>query len=170
MIPEQFLKSIKFKKDVDKFTDYVGNDKKKMKELMTCFFSKDWVLCQKAAWPMLHIALKNEKLIRPYYKKLVANLDTPHHDAVIRNTVRLFQDVDIPEDLEGELYDKCFHYLLDPKYPTAIKAFSISILEKTAHKFPELKHELITAIEDQYDHCTVGFQNRARKILKRLQK
>lgn len=168
MIDESLIRSIQSKKDVDKLVDKVGNDHQMMKGLMDCFFSKDLRLCQKTAWPMLHIALKNEQLIKPYYKKLVDNLDSAPHDAVIRNTVRLFQDVDIPSSLEGKLYDKCFHYLVDPKYPTAIKAFSISILEKTAYKFPELKHELISAIEDQYDHCTIGFQNRASKILKRL--
>jgi len=168
MIVKDIILSIKSKQDVDKLVALIGNDKKRMKELMNCFFSKDKRLCQKTAWPMLHIALKNEKLIKPYYKNLVDNLNQPHHDAVIRNTVRLFQDVDIPSSLEGKLYDRCFHYLVDSNYPTAIKAFSISILEKTADKFPELKHELISAIEDQFDHCTIGFQNRASKIIKRL--
>ena len=36
--------------------------------------------------------------------------------------------------------------------------------------YPELKHELITVIEDQVENNSVGFMSRGRRIIKQLEK
>ena len=101
---------------------------------------------------------------------MVDHLPTAQHDAQIRNTVRIFEEIEIPEDLEGPLFEHCFGYLLDSKYATAIRAFSLTVLEKIANKHPDLKSELRDEISVQLDTGTVGFKNRAKKTLLRLQK
>ncbi len=50
------------------------------------------------------------------------------HDAVIRNSVRILQQIEIPESLHGELMNSCFQLLEEPLTPVAIKAFSITTL------------------------------------------
>jgi len=162
------IKSIKGKQQLNAFVNDIYGDKKKFDLLMDCFFSEDLRLCQKASWPILHIGIKHHNYIYPYLDKMVQNLNRPSHDAVIRNTVRIFQDIEIPEHLKGPLYDKCFEYLADPKYPTAVKAFSMTILTNIADVYPELRHELIAVIEEQLPYSTVGFKSRAKKELIRL--
>ena len=148
--------------------DLAAADPEILDELMICFFQDDKKVCQRASWPVGILGQKNPELIIPLLPKMIRALDNPRHDAVIRNTIRIIQDVDVPEELEGEVYDKCFNYLISPRYPTAIKAFSATVLYNIASKIPELKEELIIAIEDQLPYTTVGFINRAKKILKKL--
>jgi len=154
----------------DQIIRYVGFDSHRMAELMDCFFDKDLRLNQRASWPVGIIGRKYPKLMKPYHRKLMKYLDRPHHDAIIRNTVRIYEDILIPEDIEGELFEKCYEYVANPKMATAIRSFSLTILEKLVKKFPELSNELIDLIQEQLPHGSSGFQNRAKKILLRLAK
>jgi len=101
---------------------------------------------------------------------MVRNLDHAPHDAVVRNTVRIFQDIDIPENLSGILYEKCFSYIEDIKSTIAVKCFSMSILAKIASQYPELSHELVAVIEEQLPYSSAGFKSRAKRILPKLKK
>jgi hypothetical protein len=139
-------------------------------DLMECYFSKSIRLCQRASWSIMFLGLEAPDILRPYLSKMVDHLPTAQHDAQIRNTVRIFEEIEIPEDLEGPLFEHCFGYLLDSKYATAIRAFSLTVLEKIANKHPDLKSELRDEISVQLDTGTVGFKNRAKKTLLRLQK
>lgn len=154
----------------DKIIAYVGKDPKRMKVLMNCFFDKNLRINQRSAWPLGFIARKQPQLMKPYHQKMMSNLDNPHHDAVIRNTVRIYEDIDIPESIEGELFERCYNYVADPKKAIAIRAFSLTILEKLTLKFPDLKNEVIDLIQEHAPHGSVGFKNRANKILKRMRK
>jgi len=151
----------------NRIIDYV-DDENKMKELMDCFFSDDLRICQRASWPLTFIARKSPWLFNPYHERLVANLDKPHHDAVIRNTVRIYEDIAIPESIEGLLFEKCFEYLVDRKVAIAIRAFSMTILEKLVIKFPDLQNELVEIIKEYMPEEKPAFRSRGRKILKRL--
>ena len=151
-----------------KVVDYILAHRESINELMECFFDDDLRLCQRAAWPVGILGQQRPDIILPYLPEMLAFLDHPQHDAVIRNTVRTLQYIDIPENLVGEVYERCFQYLINPKYPAAIKAFSTTVLTNIAMDIPELKEELILAIEEQIPHGTSGFVNRAGKMLRRL--
>jgi len=75
-------------------------------ELMDLFFSEDWVMCQKASWPVTMVADKNPGLLIPYLERMLAHLDKAQHNALIRNTIRTWQVMKIPEEFEGPIYDK----------------------------------------------------------------
>lgn len=155
----------------DEIVTYVGKSVVKMKALMSYFFHDEWRYNQRAAWPVLHISLKEPQLIKPYLDQLVSNLDEPKHDAVVRNSIRIFEDIPIPESVEGKLLDKCFEYLLDQKQAIAIRCFSMSVLGKLVTKYPELAFELKEILEDQltYD-VSAGFKVRAKRTLKAIAK
>ena len=92
------------------------------------------------------------------------------HDAVKRNTVRLLQGVDLPEELMGRVVDICFKFLLDVKEPVAVRVFSMQVLYNICLKEPELADELRIVIEEFMPHGTAGFKSRGKRILKGLQK
>jgi hypothetical protein len=148
---------------------FIRDNPDQMEVLMDLFFNGHFRINQRAAWPIGIIGEKYPILIRPYLSKLVSNLDKENlHDAVVRNTLRTFQTCEIPEEVEGPLYEKCFGYLLDMKSPIAFKAFGMSVLARIADKFPDLKEELIAVIEEQYEFGTAGFKARAKRVLKKL--
>ena len=156
------------KKQADLIARFIVQHPASLAELMDCFFADQYRLCQRAAWPVAKLTDTHPELLLPYIPKMLAHLEQPTHDAVVRNTVRILQTIEIPEDLIGETYNKCFQYLQDPKYPAAIRVFAMTVLSNIAMKFPELKEELIPVIEHHLPHGSAGFQNRARKELKRL--
>lgn len=141
-----------------------------MESLIRIFNDSNLFTCQKAGWVLQIIAGQRSHLLIPYEEELIKGLNNAPHDAYIRNTVRLFQELDVSEDMEGLLYDKCFYYLTSFKSPVAVKAFSLTVLRKMALRHPDLIQELIVAIEGQLEFGTSGFKNRAYKELKILQK
>ncbi|MEM9546864.1 MAG: hypothetical protein AAGA77_12870 [Bacteroidota bacterium] len=164
----ELLKSRQAKEIVLAIIDEIKENPPKMQELMECFFDKNLRLCQNAAWPVGKIADHDPQLIRPYLEKMLLNLDAPHHDAVIRNTFRTLQNVEIPEDLEGLAFEKAFDFLLNPQNAIAIRVFAMTVCGNIALKYPELKQELVPVIEEQLPHGSAGFKNRGSKILKKL--
>jgi hypothetical protein len=158
------------KEQVVKLANYIGDNADRFAQLMELFFSPEYRISQRASWVMSHCADRHPQLIIPYMEAMIQNLDNPLHDAVIRNTVRIFQDIEIPEPLMGEIADKCFNYLNSPQYAIAIRVFSMTVLYKISLAFPELQNELKMVIEEYLPFGSAGFKSRGKKILKNLEK
>lgn len=129
--------------------DICVKDKKKLGELMECFFSDDIRICQRASWSVCFVALKKSDLLTPYLDRMIENLEKPKHDAVVRNTVRAWEEMEIPEEYEGLIFEICFNYVVSTKHAVAIRAFAISVSSKIALKYPELREELISEFDNQ---------------------
>ena len=89
---------------------------------------------------------------------------------VLGQEVNVFEALDFPAELDGDLADLCFSYLADPKEAIAIRCASMTVLEKICLRVPELKSELRLLLEEHEVHGSAGFRNRARKLLIRLGK
>lgn len=153
-----------------KVCDYILAQPTKMPQLMDCFYDDNWRLNQVASWPLRFIATKNPEIIKPYLEGMIRFLEMPRHDAVIRNTMAIFQFVEIPDELMGEVYERAFEYLMDIKRPTAIRAFSVTVLGNITDYYPDLILELIAELELQGEHGTAGFKNRVKRTLMYLRK
>ena len=162
------LKQKQSKKNRDAIIDTIYDNPNQMDILMDCFFDDSIRLCQHASWPVGIIGEQKPSLITPYLDKMIKAIKAPKHEAIVRNTFRVLQFVDIPEELEGEVYDKCFQYLDDPKTPVAIRAFSMTVLTNLAIKYPALKEELVAIIELHYPTGSPGFKSRAKREIKRM--
>lgn len=129
--------------------NYIGDDKKRFKELMAIFLAGDYRLTQRAAWPMSFTAMLHPKLITPYFEKLVNLLrNTGNHPAINRNILRMFQEINIPEKYQGSLIDICFGFIIDATCPSAIRAFALTTAAKICAPHAELKNELLLIIND----------------------
>ncbi len=166
---EKLLAAEHSKKQCDRIVKYIGNDKQKFAALMQLFFKGEYRITQRAAWPMSYIVQEHPALITPYFKKLLDYLDKPGiHVAIIRNTVRLLQDVEIPAKFQGRVMSRCFDYVAAPETAIAVKAFSLTILENLSKKYPDIIPELKEIIESQWDNATPAFRSRAKKALKAM--
>jgi hypothetical protein len=154
------------KKQTDRIVNYIGDDQKRFAELINLFFKGEYRITQRAAWPLSYCVRRHPELIRPYFKPLLDNLARKDiHIAVIRNTVRLLQDVNIPKRYHGRVMSTCFEFIQSPETPIAVKAFSLTILSHLAIDYPEIRGELKLIIEEQWVHATPAFRSRARRIL-----
>lgn len=149
-----------------KIVRLVLNDKALLEELMDCFFSDDLRLCQTASWAVGIIAQKEETLLLPYVGKMLDNLAHPKHNAILRNTMRAWQYMTIPEQFEGQVYEQCFNYISSPSEAIAVRAFSMNICYNIAVKYAELMPELKLQLQQCMLEEAPGVVGRARQLLR----
>jgi hypothetical protein len=153
------------KNQCNKIVRYIGDNNERFAQLMKAFFEGNYRVTQRAAWPMSYCVRNHPQLIRPYFKKLLDNLQKKDlHDAVARNTVRLLQDVEIPEKYHGKLMGICFDFIQSNEIAVAIKAFSLTILQNLSEQYPDIIPELKLIIEQRWEHESAAFRTRAKKI------
>lgn len=154
------------KSNCDKIVAWIGNNKKRFNELLDLFANDEYRVTQRAAWPLSYSAIAHPELMKNNFEKLINNLNRPNlHDAVKRNTVRLLQQIEIPEKYEGEVMNICFQYVESPKEAVAIKAFSLTILSKLAKKFPDILPEIKLLIEEQAGQQSAAFKSRSKQLM-----
>ena len=154
---------------MNKITQYVGNDPVRFKKLVDVFLAGPYRVTQRASWPLSHCAENHPELIRPHLKVILNYLKKPGiHDSVKRNTIRFFRFIEIPKQFHAQVIDYCFQYLNDQKEPVAIRVFSMTVLARIAQFHPDLKAELKIIIEDNLPYTSAAFRSRARKVLKEI--
>ena len=155
------------KKQCTAIVKWVGNDQKRFDELFGLFLNDEYRVVQRAGWPISYCVEAHPGLIKKHFARLIKNLNKKGiHDAVKRNSIRLLQHVDIPEKFHGQIMDICFHYISSPTEAVAIKAFSITVLQNLAKKYPEIINEIKLVIDERWDYETVAFKTRAKNLLK----
>jgi hypothetical protein len=109
-------------------------------------------------------------LLTPHLPKFVQILKTNPHDAVKRAIMRVFQTVEIPEAIEGEVFDHAMKFLADDGAAIAIRAYSMTIARRFCQRYPTLRHELIPVVKQLLEHeCPTAVLTRARKDLRTLE-
>ena len=121
-----------------------------------------------AAWPVGYLGRSYPELIYPYFESMINMMDNPSHNAVLRNIVRILEDITIPEEYDGEIYDRCYSFLNDPNQPIAVRCFSMTVCYNIAQKYPDLKEELASSIKLHLPHGSAGFKSRGNKLLNKL--
>jgi len=157
------------RKQCDRIVNYIGRDKKRFADLMALFLQGEYRITQRAAWPLSYCVRQHPALIGRHLKPLLDNLTKEGiHVAVTRNTLRLLQDIEIPEKYQGQLMSACFDFLQSPDSPIAVKGFSLSVLQQLSRAHPDILAELRLITEEQWDRSTPAFRSRARRILKNV--
>jgi len=165
---EQLLKEHS-RANCDAIVHWIGDRQERFDQLFQLFLCDEYRVVQHAAWPLSYAVIAHPQLIKKHFAKLVGNLSKPGiHSAVKRNTMRLLQDIDIPKSHHGRIMDACFRYIAAPAEPVAVKAFSLTVLEKLSSRYPEIIPEIKLLIEENYERETAAFRVRAKKFLKKI--
>ncbi len=137
------------KKQTNAIVKYVGSNKKRFNELLKLFLGTDPFISQWAGWPLSYVAAEQPQLITPHIHKLLKKLSEKNlHPAILRNTTRIFWEIDIPDKYCSAVYDVCIRYLKNATLPHAIRVFSMYTLANICKKYPELKPELELIISE----------------------
>lgn len=149
-------------------TDAAGSEMV-LGELIDCFTSGDTRLTQRAAWSLSWVAQKNPEAIQPYINIIVSQISRPEaHDAVIRNSLRILEDIEIPEQFHGEVLNACFDFIQKKHTAVAIKAFSLHVIFNLSKLYPEIRNELKLVIQENIEFETAAFRSRGKKLLAKL--
>lgn len=149
--------------------NYIGSDPGRYQELMACFSSREKLLAQRAAWVVAHSFDIHPLLAAPHLAEMLEVLSNPVHPAVLRNGLKVFSLIELPDDLLGPVADLAFRLLEEVQQPAAIRVHAMSILWKICQQEPELTNELKLLLEAHLPYGTAGFQSRAKKILKAIE-
>lgn len=169
---EQLLAELS-KRNTVYIASVIGLDKNLFKEMFELILTNEEKISGRAAWVVEHVWLEHPRMIDPYINKMIDFLPISKYDNQKRHFAKILSTRDlneIDEDRLGILIDRCFTWLEDPVYPTAVKMFSMQILFNYIQIEPDLAKELIAIIENQFNDSTPGFKNRGEKILKELYK
>jgi hypothetical protein len=95
----------------------------------------------------------------------------PLNESILRDGVGLLQVVEIPDDIEGQVFDTCFGFLQDTYKSIAVKAFSMTVCHNLAKKHPELLKELEIQIKYMLliqGQLSPAIYSRGNAILKKI--
>ena len=153
------------KRQTGRIVEWVGNDPKRFAELMRLFLGDVYRITQRAGWPLSNCVEKHPELIKPYFAKLLTQLERDDvHVAVRRNVVRLLQFVEIPKKYEGRIFDACYALLDDPNEPVAVRVFSMTVAANIARDSRDLLDELKLVATKYPQLMTAGFRARMRHV------
>src|SRR4051794_13051681 len=111
-----------------KIVAYVGSDPARFKELMANFLGNTYRVSQRTAWAVSFCAEHHGELVKPYFGRLVEQLEREDAPvAVRRNVARLLQFVDIPPRYRGRVFDACYNLVDDASQPVAVKVFAPTV-------------------------------------------
>ena len=157
------------KANATRIATYACSSSKRFKELMDCYLDPEYRIAQRAAWSVSWAARTKPNLVQPYIAVLVAALQRKDaHPAVIRNAVRVLEELDIPETYHADVLNACFGFIENIQTPAAIKAFSLTTLFNLSKVYPDILQELKLIIEERWDAETPAFRARGKKILKAI--
>lgn len=154
------------KRQTTAIVNYIDGDPTRFRELMGLFLGPVYRVSQRAAWAVSYCIEHDPHLVKPYFKRLIEQLENEDsHVAVRRNVARLLQFVEIPKRFEGRIFDACYNLTDDPKQPVALRVFAMTVAANIAKNEPELLAELRTMVNKYSSHMSAGFRGRARLVL-----
>ena len=161
------------KQNTDYIASVIDKDKKLFEEIVELALSNEKYVSGRAAWVIEVLWLKYPTIIDPYINEIIDFLPKSKYDNQKRHFTKILSTrnlSELDENRLGILIDRCFTWLEDPIYPTAVKMFSMQILFNYVKIESALASELIAIIENQFEDNTPGFKNRGKKILVELYK
>jgi hypothetical protein len=159
------------KAQCDKIVKWVGGSQERFDQLFALFTKGEYKVSQRAAWPVSYCIDGHPAFLKKHWGAFVRNLQKPGlHDAVKRNSVRLLQNIIIPEKWAGSIMDTCFRFVEKTDEAVAVKVFSLSVLDNLSAKHPEIIPEIKLLIENQRPHQTAAFISRVNNLLKKWEK
>ncbi len=162
------LKSELSKRNTDYIVHWIGDDPEKFRIIAEIMFKEEPSLQMRASWVITTIADSKSEMLQPYTERIITNISNFEHSGTRRNLLRYLALIEIPEHHYGEIYDKCFNWLLSKDEPPAVKVHCMQILVNIAEKLPELKREIRLVIEELTDHESAAIRSRSRHLIKRL--
>ena len=166
-IQEQLLVEIS-RNNTNYVTKIIGNDATLFDELMNLVFKGSSPLPLRAAWVVSTVTDIYPELLIPYVEEIINTLLLFEHTGICRNLLRQLAECKIPDDLQGNLYDICYNWLLSRHQPPAVKVHCMQILFNIAQLEPDLKPELKLILEELIDHESAAIRSRSRQLMMKM--
>lgn len=108
--------------------------------------------------------------LRPDVGKLFALRHKVKFPNYSRTLAKLFWRCGLPPSRESEALDALFNWLTHPDEQVSIKIYSMYALAQACKKYPELKNEILIAIESQSEIDKPSWRHGVKTVMKEFQK
>ena len=168
---KQHLRGRNLKWNWDSISKHCIQHPKDIEQILAYCVNEEVILQQNAGAVLGKIIDLDKKVLLKHQRRMIDNLKLNPHDAVKRATMRVYQWLEIDEEIEGELFDLIIKYLANPEEAIAVKAFGMSAGRRICEKYPELANELLPYVEVLVEQkLSSGVVNRGEKELRLLRK
>jgi hypothetical protein len=155
----------------DSITKHCVENPSSIEDVLAYCTDEETIIQQNAGAVLGKIIDLDKKILIQYEQRILDLLGTDPHDAVKRAAMRVFQFIEIDEEVEGQLFDTAMTYVNNPEEAIAVRAFGMTAARRVCEKYPELANELLPPIEVMVDQkLSSGIVNRGEKELKILRK
>lgn len=157
---------------IDEIVDFIGDDSAVFDQVLALSFSESYPVNMRASWAIVHFCDKNPHFIQPHLDEIVLKLNPNMVAGLKRNYIKVFATHAKLNQMEqlGRLIDFCFTLFNDPAETIAVRAFSLDVLLKVGKTEPDLIPEIIETILFHKEHFSAGLQNKAKKVIAKLEK
>lgn len=132
-------------------------------------FSGKYPMNWRSAWIVDAFFEKYGKTDEEYITNIIKKLPDIKESGVQRCLLRMLtRSKDFREEDLGILADYCFETLYNSNSAIAVKVYCMSILYGIYQQFPDIKYELLSALESQLKFESAGIRNRAKKIMQKI--
>jgi hypothetical protein len=154
----------------EKFLSYLADNPNKIEETFQLAFQSKAPVSWRAAWVLNHATQKNDARIKAHEAHLIEILPTKE-DGHQRELLKLLEKIEINEDLEGVLFDKCVTIWEAVEKSPSVRVVAFRVLAKVAKKYSEMKNELEFLTQDHYvDSLSPGIKRSLKKVYASLNK
>lgn len=141
-------------------------DQKKLDDLVKIVENlEEYPLSEYASYALTHLQRQGTDLTK-YRQQFIDTLFKTDNQSVLRNLTNILSKEELTEYRESELIDLLIGFVQDPKNKVALHVYSIYLLVKFIHKYPELKDEIEQVIELNSKGKSAGWQVAKRNFYK----
>jgi hypothetical protein len=156
------------RQNIDLVAHFAKENPEAIHYLLEMTFAEDEKLSMRASWTLEKLSEQNPGILNDKLHYILKNLEKIRHSSTKRTLTKVLMFHAIPETYEGMLLNFCITGIESPKEPIAVKANCMSLVFKLLPKYPDLKNEIYTLIEDQIPNNSVGFGARYKVLRKKF--
>ncbi len=152
----------------DQFLSLIQESPNTMEETFQLALGSETPVSWRAAWVLNHATSKNDQRIKNHASKIIEILNTKE-DGHQRELLKLLDKIEIDEELEGILFDKCVTIWEAVEKSPSVRVVAFRVLAQVAIKYPEMKNELAFLTQDHYvDSLSPGIKRSLKKTIEKL--
>lgn len=122
------------------------------------------------AWVLGKLLEEHREWFAPLSDDLLEWLPGVTTQGIVRSFLRAVAMDPPPKSKESDWIDFCFSLFNDPQVDIAVRVHALQILHNYCRRYPDLSHELESSIHAQMPYLSTGLKNRAKKVLKSIEK
>jgi hypothetical protein len=133
-------------------------------------FDMDEKVAWRAAWACQKISEKHpEWFTDKQFKKLATLAISTSHGGLHRGCVSILYNLKLPDPIPVDLLNACYEWMISPRFPISVQAYSMKIIYEIRQLEPDLFPEFRATLESISPHdYSKGFNASRNNILKKL--